>query len=572
MNVRLVNKDIKQDYVAELLRERGVEDVQSIMNPVFDLQDPFDLSNMEKAVQTIMPFIESKKPSVVGTIVDSDCDGISSASIIYLYLERVAPHIKVDYYLHEGKGHGFSDVWREMIEKKFDLIIVADAATNDRTYIEKFDCPVIVADHHLHEGVEFASNAIVVNNQISPNYGNKELTGAGVALQLIRAIDACRGTDFWMDYVDLAAVGVDGDMGSGLEPENQGLWRYGFSHVKNSFLKALIEKQDFSMKGKVNPTSVAFYIVPLINAMIRVGTAEEKERMFLAVIHGDELIPSGKRGAKGTLDTRANESVRECTNMRSRQNRILEQAESKIENKILKNDLLENKILVIRLEEEDDFPSELNGLLAMRCAARYKRPTIVARLNDEGMMRGSARGLNGCAIASFKDYMDSTHLFEYTLGHDNACGISIANENLFFFHQLSNENLKNVDFGEKSYDVNFSRSAANPDLAAVIEDITDNEDIWSSDNSEPLLFVHDINLQQSDLCVIGKNSDTLKWVKYGITYIMFFAKDKMKDFFNAGRELKVNIVGKANMNVWGGHRSPQIIVEGYEVENNDLGF
>lgn len=264
MNVRLVNKDIKQDYVAELLRERGVENVQSIMNPVFDLQDPFDLSNMEKAVQTIIPFIESKKPSVIGTIVDSDCDGISSASIIYLYLERVAPHIKVDYYLHEGKGHGFSDVWREMIEKKFDLIIVADAATNDRTYIEKFDCPVIIADHHLHEGTEFASNAIVVNNQISPNYRNKELTGAGIALQLIRAIDARRGTDFWMDYVDLAAVGVDGDMGSGLEPENQGLWRYGFSHVKNSFLKALIEKQDFSMKGKVNPTSVAFYIVPQI--------------------------------------------------------------------------------------------------------------------------------------------------------------------------------------------------------------------------------------------------------------------------------------------------------------------
>lgn len=416
MNVRLVNKDIKQDYVAELLRERGVEDVQSIMNPVFDLQDPFDLSNMEEAVQTIVPFIERKEPAVVGTIVDSDCDGMTSASIIYLYLEKVAPHIKVDYYLHEGKGHGFSDVWREMADKKFDLLIVADAATNDSTYIEKFDCPVIIADHHLHEGGEFASNAIVVNNQISPNYRNKELTGAGVALQLIRAIDIRRGTNFWMDYTDLAATGVDGDMGSGLEPENQGLWRYGFSHVKNPFLKALIEKQDFSMKGKVNPISVAFYIVPLINAMIRVGTSDEKERMFLAFIKGNELIPSGKRGAKGTLDTRANESTRECTNMRSRQNKILEQAESQIESKILKNDLLENKILVIRLEEEDDFPAELNGLLAMRCAACYKRPTIVARLNDEGMVRGSARGLNGCPIASFKDYMDSTHLFEYTAG------------------------------------------------------------------------------------------------------------------------------------------------------------
>lgn len=72
MNVRLVNKDIKQDYVAELLRERGVEDVQSIMNPVFDLQNPFDLSNMEEAVQTIVPFIERKEPAVIGMIVDSD--------------------------------------------------------------------------------------------------------------------------------------------------------------------------------------------------------------------------------------------------------------------------------------------------------------------------------------------------------------------------------------------------------------------------------------------------------------------------------------------------------------------
>ena len=36
--------------------------------------------------------------------------------------------------------------------------------------------------------------------------------------------------------------------------------------------------------------------------MIRVGTMAEKRRLFEAFLDGDKLIPSGKRGAKGTLD------------------------------------------------------------------------------------------------------------------------------------------------------------------------------------------------------------------------------------------------------------------------------
>mgnify|MGYP003416379716 FL=1 len=34
----------------------------------------------------------------------------------------------------------------------------------------------------------------------------------------------------------------------------------------------------------MNPISVAFYIVPLVNAMIRVGTMDEKRRLFEAFI------------------------------------------------------------------------------------------------------------------------------------------------------------------------------------------------------------------------------------------------------------------------------------------------
>ena len=140
----------------------------------------------------------------------------------------------------------------------------------------------------------------------------------------------------------------------------------GFNNIKNKFFKALAEKQDYSMGGVVNPTTVAFYIVPLINAMIRVGTQEEKERMFLAFIDGDRLVPCNKRGAKGTMERVCIESARECTNARNRQNKLLETNTEKLEMRVHKLGLLENKILVIPLEEDDDFPSELNGSILAR--------------------------------------------------------------------------------------------------------------------------------------------------------------------------------------------------------------
>ena len=107
-------------------------------------------------------------------------------------------------------------------------------------------------------------SAFVVNNQISPNYKNKELTGAGVTYQFCRYLDQINGTNYVEDLIDLAALGICGDMGSVLELENRYFMKTGFNNIKNKFFKALVEKQDYSMGSVVNPTTVAFYIVPLI--------------------------------------------------------------------------------------------------------------------------------------------------------------------------------------------------------------------------------------------------------------------------------------------------------------------
>lgn len=371
-------------------------------------------------------------------------------------------------------------------------------------------------------------------------------------------------------------------MGSMLEMENRYIVHEGLKNINNKLLWALMEKQAYSITGSMspskqqlidamNPISVAFYIVPLVNAMIRVGTMDEKCRLFEAFIDGDKMIPSGKRGAKGTMERAGVEAARECSNARNRQNKSLETAMDKTEIKIHKYDLLENRILFVRLDEEDTFPSELNGLLAMKLSAKFKRPTIVARLNEEGFNRGSMRGLNQSELVSFKDFLTESGMFEYVQGHDNAAGCSIPNSRLSDFHKWANEALIGIDFGENCYDVNFDRIAADDDLSDIICDIGAHGGIWGQGNPEPMIHISDINITMNDVQVMGKNKDTVKFEKFGIAYMKFHAKDLIEEL-NKYNNMKIEVVGRANLNEWGGKVTPQIFIEDIEVKDNALGF
>ena len=371
-------------------------------------------------------------------------------------------------------------------------------------------------------------------------------------------------------------------MGSMLEMENRYIVREGLKHINNKLLLALMEKQSYSITGKtgasdeelidsLNPISVAFYIVPLVNAIIRVGTMAEKIRLFEAFLDGDKMIPSGKRGAKGTLEKASVESARECGNARNRQNKLLDEAIFKMEVKINNYNLLDNQVLFCRLDEEDTFPSELNGLLAMKLSAKYKKPTIVARLGEDGKNKGSMRGLNQSELTSFKEFLTSSGMFEYVSGHDNAAGCCIPDKDLTRFHTWANKELADYDLGENCYDVNFERIAVDEDLKELILDIGNHKGIWGQGISEPYIHVQDINFTKADVQIMGINKDTVKITKNGIAYMKFKAKDLIEEL-NKYNKIKMEIVGRANINEWGGHITPQIFIDDYEVTDDALGF
>lgn len=574
MKYRLVNPELNSPYLENLLRERGVEDVKEYIKPTQNyLNDPAKLDNIEKGAELYLNVIKHNGNILI--VVDSDCDGFTSATIIYQYTKKIAPEIKISYLLHEGKQHGLQDHIDTILDKgdSYDLIILPDSSSNDYKYHEQLKdirIPALVLDHHLTD-VEISDNAVVINNQLSTNYPNKELTGAGVTYQFCRYIDNLLKVDYADYFMDLAAWGIIGDMGSVLEMENRYIIEKGLSNIHNFFFQTLIDKQSYSMNDKVNSTTVAFYIVPLINAMIRVGTMEEKERLFGAFIDGTKKVLSNKRGAKGTEELLAVESARECTNAKNRQNKIKDNAVDSLEAKIYKLGLIDNKVLFVRLDDDDDFPSELNGLVAMQLSAKFKKPTIVARLNEEGFIRGSARGLNESELSDFKTFLTDSGYFEYALGHANAFGCSINNKYLSDFHNYANDKLKDIDFGENVYDVNFISSANNKELEKIVNDLGSYPQLWGQHNPEPLIYIKDINLTPNDIQIIGKNKDTVKFEKFGITYIQFHAKQLIEDLSNLN-DIKMEIVGKANINEWMGRITPQVFIEGYDVSDGTYSF
>ena len=585
MKTRLVNENFKSNYVDQLLKSRGIESPTAYYEPGAEhLQDPRDLENVERGANLLAGVMALGERILI--VVDSDNDGFTSATIMYNYLKDLAPELEIDYVLHEGKQHGLEDHIKGLLEegRKYGLVICPDSSSNDYKFheqLEEIGATVLVLDHHITDE-KISDNAVIINNQLSPNYLNKELTGAGVVYQFCRYLDMRLSKSYADKYMDLAAWGIIGDMGSMLEMENRYIVREGLKHINNKLLWALMEKQAYSITGvmgaskqqlidAMNPISVAFYIVPLVNAMIRVGTMAEKRRLFEAFLDGDKLIPSGKRGAKGTLDRAGAEAARECSNARNRQNKTLDEAVGAIEIKIHKYDLLENRVLFVRLDDDDDFPSELNGLVAMKLAAKFKRPTIVARLNKEGINRGSMRGMNQSALTSFKDFLEESQMFEYVSGHDNAAGVSIPDSYLRDFHKWANEALADIDFGENCHDVNFERIAADEDIRDIILDIGSHDGIWGQQNDQPLIHISDINVTMSDVKIMGKNMDTVKIEKFGIAYMKFHAKDLIEDLHKYSK-VKLEIVGRANVNYWGGNVIPQIFIDDYEVTDDALGF
>ena len=575
MNYRLIKNSLNDidNPKQTILLNRGIENWKQYLNLNEDCIHDFNLlKNIDKAVGCFIKHIENK--SRIHIIVDSDVDGYTSASMVYRYIKQLGKDINVTYSLHTKKQHGISEDIE--IPKDCELLIIPDAGSNDieqcKELVEK-GIDVIILDHHICDKEN--DFAIVVNNQMC-DYPNKNFCGAGIVYKFLKAID----DELWEDYadkmLDIVALGNISDVMDMRECETRYYVDLGLSKIRSKLFKALIEKQSYSMNGVVNITSVQFYVTPILNSMIRVGSAEAKDLLFRAFIETDEVFKYKKRGETEESDediyTRA---ARLCYNAKNRQGKEVQKGVDAIDELIQEKEIYKDKVMFINVS--DILGETLTGLVAIKIAEKYNRPCLLLRrqkVREDGSLYygGSCRNFDNSPIESLKDFLDSTGTFEFVQGHDNAAGISIPRENVTKSIELCNERLADVDF-QKCFNVDFDMEC--DDLSvAFIKAIDEMKDIFGQGIKEPLVHIKNIPIWSENFFVMGKNSNSWKVINdEGYAFVKFNVdvdKDEVLQIYNSNLDREeeyslgnIDVVGTVSINNYNNILTPQIIIKDY---------
>ena len=158
---------------------------------------------------------------------------------------------------------------------------------------------------------------------------------------------------------------------------------------------------------------------------------------------------------------------------------------------------------------------------------------------------------------------------DYT--HANAAGFAIPANNCNELLNLSNTQLASYDFGDNNYDVDFVRKASDSDISNIIFALARYERVWGQNNPQSLIAITNLYIKPDDIKIIGKNQDTIRIEKNGITYIKFRAKDLIEKL-HKWPEMCLTIVGKPNVNEWNNFITPQLSIIDCEIEDSRVSF
>ena len=142
--------------------------------------------------------------------VDSDVDGYTSAAAFITYANMLATgHAQqnISYRIHHGTEHGLIV---DTIPKDVKLVVAPDSSSNDyeqHKILKEQGIDVLVLDHH--EADKVSEYACVINNQLSKNYSNKNLSGVGVVYKFCQYIDKICNLEYADNLLDLVAVGLE---------------------------------------------------------------------------------------------------------------------------------------------------------------------------------------------------------------------------------------------------------------------------------------------------------------------------------------------------------------------------
>lgn len=580
MEYELISQKKYNNIIEQIFYNRGfknAEDIKHYLNTDdSDILDPSKIMNIKQGVKMLISHISQNHDVLLQ--IDSDADGFTSSAILINYLNLCFPsfvknHIK--YWVHDSKAHGIDE---QGLNENIKLVIALDASSNEYEKHEKLHnmgIDVLVIDHH--NASEISPYACVINNQLC-DYPTKSLSGAGMVYKFCCYIDSLLGTDNANSFLDLASLGIISDVMMLTDFETKRIIEKGLSNIRNPFLKMIINNdQRYFPKGKpISIKSIAWSIGPLVNAVTRVGTVEEKLLLFESMLEykSYEQIPSTKRGCKGQMETRVEQAVRTCKNIKNRQDKSRDSLVEEVEKIIEDNDLNKNKILAIKIENVSETNKNITGLVANKIMSKYQKPTLLLNKtideNGDIFWMGSGRGITGSDFNNFQKFLIDSNLVEFAEGHHQAFGANISDKNFKSFIEYANEKLKDINFSIKhNVDVIYELSDYE-NIENDILSIAELKPIWGQGIQEPLIAFSNIKLTNGCLQLMGAKKNTWKITTNSkLSFIKFNSSEELfKELIEPYGSVTIDLVGTCEINDWNG--APQINIVDYEIKGRNV--
>ncbi len=424
------------DLLCRCLEARGLTEsdrLADLFGGGCALHDPLELKDMDKAVNRIRAALDAgEKIAVYG---DYDADGVTATYLMTHWLSQqgceavtyLPDRVAEGYGLHQGAVE-------KLAQEGVQLLITVDCGVTAVAEIAgamALGMDVVVTDHHEPGPVLPACTAVVDPCRKDCTYPFRGLAGVGVVMKLLCALEG-DSEKILERYGEIVAVGTVADM-MPMTDENRRIVTRGVEKLAglgNPGLRTLCE---MTAKGeRLSAETISFRLAPRLNAAGRMGSAEDAIALLRAT----------------DRDTACQAADLLCSRNLQRQ-----AAEAEIYNRAVSMVNAQPEVYAGRKSivlMGQDWLHGVLGIVAARLTERYGLPAVLFARDGEGMLKGSARGVDGLDL--FTALHEAVEGIGTCGGHRRAAGVSLPEEQLEIFAErlgrICAETLSQADVGK----------------------------------------------------------------------------------------------------------------------------
>ena len=534
-----------QRSIVQLLLQRKIEtyeQAKKFFNPSLkDLHNPFEMKDMDKAVQRILQAIENQENILI--YGDYDVDGTTAVSLFYLFLSEL--YNNVTYYVpdryKEGYGVSFQGI-NYASDNNISLIITLDCGIKaiDKVYYAKEKgIDVIICDHHTPSSELPKAVAILNPKQKDCSYPYDELCGCGIAFKLAQAINIVleRPESFVFKYLDLVAIAIAADIVP-VTGENRILLAQGLSLI-NEKPSIPVRKLLQIAKQPYTTTDLVFVVAPRINAAGRIA-------------HANLVIELLTQKQEKEIISKAYE----IEYLNDKRKRLDEEITQEALVQIIENQEENKKTTVVF---QPFWHKGVIGIVASRLIENYYRPTLVFTKNEDKLV-ASARSVSGFniynALEACQEYLEQFG------GHKYAAGLTIKEENYNKFKEVFERIVsQTIDKELLEQRINIDLEIKLEDVSSIFFETLKRFAPFGPENMTPVFLSKGVKAKEfravgdgSHLRIVLTNiEETVSFVAIG-----FGLADK-KTILEKGQPF--DIVYQLEENIWNGRASIQMRIK-----------